>query len=223
MRSIRNPLRSSPSTRLRAKRSRDPLARHRGWAPLLIALAGSGALGCSGNAGGKSDGGSCSGGDCADAGPQPFRGCTVTFSGDFAESAFVDGGCSSITPSTDAGTDAGPDWILQLQAFSSSLQAPMVVRLDLGPSPSPGMYSNDTVTLWSAETTSPAGPMTFCNFVAGSLAVSNGSFNATVTSVDGVASGQGTAHGTLSVQQYLEASAGTNCGTSNIEIVNFAF
>jgi hypothetical protein len=143
----------------------------------------------------------------------------VAFSGDYQDRTVVNGSCAQLFPSPDAGTDAGPDWVLELQAYSAVAFAPTTVQIDLGPTPSVGTFSPTTVTAWSAQAGTPSG----CEFSAGNLAVSQGTFELTLTDLSTLAGATGVAHGTLQVQQYVQAMEGTDCGSSDEELVHFDF
>jgi hypothetical protein len=201
-----------------------PAAKPSRLAPLILALSLSGCGGPSSS----SDGGP------PDAGPGPV-GCQVTYSGDYQDHAFLDGGCALLVaaPTYDGGSvfpecsalaprapsSASPDWILQLQLPSPVIQATTTIQLDLGPAPSPGSFSASTVQRWCALAISPVG----CEFSAGSESASMGSFQLTLTSVAGLESGAGTAHGSLEVQQYVQAPSATICGASNSELIHLEF
>jgi hypothetical protein len=170
-------------------------------------------LGCSGSPQPAPDAGP------GDAGPPAFSGCSAAFSGDYEDSSSTHGSCSSLVPSPDAAADAGPSWLLQLQANSPAVQGQLSVTVDLGPTPGPGTFGSATVSSWSAVITTSVG----CLISAGSQATSQGSLQLTLTDVSGLASGMGTAHGSLRVQGYVKASEGTDCGPSNQETAEVSF
>jgi hypothetical protein len=200
-----------------------------GFATALVLVSSGWA--CSGNSASPPDAGGeeCSGAACPDAGP--FYGCVATFSGDFAETDMNSAGCAIVSPIgivldggvpygtggfADSNPDGGADWLLQVQVFSNSLEAPLVVLVDLGPTPSPGTYNADTGVDWSAviidTIPNPDGATAYCEFSAGAQSVPEGSFTADVTSIAGLDTGTGVVHGTVQVVLYTQASPGTTCG-----------
>jgi len=189
------------------------------------------AAGCSGSAA-SSDGG------VVDAGAGA-PGCHATFSGDYADTAFIDGGCALLVPApvgdggtafpecsplapgvpSGAGADGGPDWILQFQLPSSVVQATTTIQIDLGPTPSVGTFSTNTIPTWCAVAITPVG----CEFSSGSESSSVGGFTLTLSALTGLESGAAIAHGSLEVQQYVEAPSATICGSSNEEHIHLDF
>jgi hypothetical protein len=192
------------------------LRRARGLSLVLIALASALAIaGCSGD-GNTPDAGTCT--HC-DGGTTGSVGCTAKFSGDFQDSSSASAGCATLTPSPDAGTDAGPDWILQVQAYSALTQSQTVVEIDLGPTPNAGDFSSDTVFAWSSIAITPVG----CEFSAGNPSSAEGNFQMTLTSISDLDAGSATVHGSLLIHEFVQAPAGTDCGSSNQESVDLSF
>ncbi len=138
-------------------------------------------------------------------------GCTATFGGNFAETSSSDA-CASVA------VDGAGDATLALTIPTTTLPPSLKVTIDLGASPSPGSYSSDTVTSWSARGVQDVGNGV-CLYSAGTTAVPTGSFALQLT---GVAAG-GELHGTLMLTIYVLAFPGTDCGSGDIETVSIAF
>jgi hypothetical protein len=164
-----------------------------------------GITGCS-SADGSSDGG--------------VTGCSVRLSGNVTETeteAASLPACSTLRAATGGG-GAG-ETVLELQVSSTKL-AGLTVSVALGASPSPGRYSSETVSDWSAEGLSAGN--SDCAYSAGSAAVPTGSFALDLTSVTRAGPG-GSAHGTIALQTYVHAPPATDCGAGDVETVQIDF
>ena len=95
----------------------------------------------------------------------------------------------------------------------------LTVAIGLGPAPSPGTFSSETVRSWNAAGVLGRGSSD-CGLSAGSGVVPSGSFTRTLTSLD-LASG--VVHGTLDLTLYVHSPPGGDCGVSDLEGVEIAF
>jgi hypothetical protein len=141
--------------------------------------------------------------------------CLVELAGDTTEAATSVPNCASLAVSEDAGGAGG--YVLGIDARTPRV-ARLSIRVPLGPEPSPGSFSSDTIAGWSAVT-ALAGDSN-CTYAAGSDAVPKGSLTLTLTSVgtDGRA-----LHGTVDATLYVHAPFATDCGPSDVERVVVAF
>lgn len=138
--------------------------------------------------------------------------CAAQFSGNFAEVATADA-CATLT------TDGSGDTLLDLAIPSAMLAPGVSAAFGLGLSPSPGMYSSESLALWSARGVQTVGTGA-CVYNAGATAVPPGYFAMTLDSLDAVA---GAAHGSLSMTLWVLAYPGTNCGAGETEQVELQF
>ena len=143
--------------------------------------------------------------------------CHVEFSGNFAASASPPSGCGALMQSA-SGDDPG-DWLLQLTAMSDKPAAAFSADIDLGTTPLPGTFSPATVAHWQAVGETDLN----CELSAGSLSVPTGNFTLTVTDVSPLDKSPVVAHGTLHVEQYVQAPATIDCGSGNTETVDYTF
>jgi hypothetical protein len=139
--------------------------------------------------------------------PPPAIPCVATFSGNFAETANADS-CAMLASGT-----------LDLAIPTTTLAPSVMASFDLGASPSPGTYSPETVPTWSARGVQRIGGGA-CLYAAGNAAVPTGRFELVLDAVDLAA---GSAHGTLSLTQFVLAFAGTDCGASDTEQIDLQF
>lgn len=169
-------------------------------------------VGCSDDSSGAGGGGAgavSSGSDCAacsDAAPTP---CQFALAGDVSEVDTLDGGCSSLTP-----FDGG--WTLAMQIAGAS--AKENVSIDLGATPSPGVYTSDNIQTWSVAGASTQG----CVFSAGNESVPTGSFKLKLTRVDTDADASA-AHGVIDAIQAVQAPVGSTCAPGDFEEVEIVF
>jgi hypothetical protein len=146
-------------------------------------------------------------------------GCTAQFSGNMTESVNLPANCGLLSASADAGAAGG--YVLNFQMSSPEI-AGLAITVDLGPSPSPGSFSSETVTDWSALGLNTGS--TNCGYSAGSASVPSGSFTLDLTSVQGAVGGaSGTAHGTLDLEMYVHAPPATDCGLGDNEKLEVVF
>lgn len=144
-----------------------------------------------------------------DAGIAP---CTARFTGNFDETANAPD-CAKLVVGTD-GTTA-----IALTVPSAKLGTQLAISIDLGPSPTTGTFTSETVTTWKALATARVGNSA-CYYSAGSTAVPPGSFELALGSLDVPAL---TASGTLSLTQYILPFPGTTCGDSDTEHLALEF
>lgn len=154
----------------------------------------------------------CGGGSAhADAAGDAAVACTAQFSGNFAETSSSPVDCATVM--------AGSDVALGFAIESTTLVATVQVAIDLGATPSAGVYSSDTVQTWSAMAFQSIGNGG-CEYSAGSSATPTGSFTLALDAIDAAA---GTAHGTLDLVQYVLTFPGTNCGSASTESLAVTF
>ena len=144
-----------------------------------------------------------------DAAPDASTRCTAVFSGNFAETSVSDG-CAT------TGMAENGDVTLVLMVPSTTLATSVAGLFDLGPAPTPGHYSQRTVTTWRVRAPQRIGDGT-CLYAAGSMQVPQGSFDLMLTEIDAAG-----VHGTLDLTQYVLGFPGTDCGDSQTEQLSLA-
>ncbi len=144
-------------------------------------------------------------------GPDAATGCTATFTGNFAETG-VFATCAMVA----AGM---PDATLTFTVPTVTLGTSFAVTIDLGPAPSAGEYSSETVATWSARAVERVGDGP-CLYNAGNTAVPHGSFDLELDALD-VASN--TSHGMLALTVYVLAFPSIACGTGDTEMLALRF
>ena len=138
--------------------------------------------------------------------------CTATFAGGFADTTSSGGACAQLAKAS--GSD---DMLLGFAIDSNVLGAQVAISIDLGVAPATGAYSSETLATWHAvEAKSILDGA--CVYSAGSVVTPNGSFQLALAALDA-----GTAHGSLSIVQYVHAVDGANCGPSDTETIDVAF
>ena len=142
--------------------------------------------------------------------------CSAAFTGNFTETSSSGGDCPTVTAGS--GSAVG-DTALGFVVLSTTLGSPFTIAIDLGPMPSAGAYSSETVTSWSAHAALNIGGVD-CLYSAGDGSVPPGSFALSLTAID---LGAATAHGTLDVVQYVLTPPFTNCGTGTTETIALSF
>ncbi len=153
----------------------------------------------------------CGGGHTSpDAAPgaQP---CAATFTGNFSEQSMLTANCPMIA------ADPSGDQELKFAIPSPMLGTSLAVALDLGPMPSAGAFSSETIATWSVLAIQKVGAGD-CAFSAGSMAVPTGSFTLQLDAIDAT-----NAHGTLTVLAYVLALLGTDCGAGDTETIAVMF
>jgi hypothetical protein len=130
--------------------------------------------------------------------------CAVSWSGNFVESAAGPGVCPTLTRDT-----------LAFAIHSTTLDATLMIAIDLGAPPVPGTYMSSSD--WSAVAARGVG-QGVCEYAAGTDTSPGGAFTLTLDSVAG-----GTLHGTLDVLQWVQPSTGTDCGAGDTETVSITF
>ena len=139
--------------------------------------------------------------------------CRAAFFGNFGEVS--QGGSACATISTDR---ASGDIVLGFHVPTMTLDAPLVLAIDLGTSPSRGAYSPAIVQMWSAVATSSVNSA--CVYSAGTSAVPSGTFTLMLDAIDIEAR---IAHGVLTLNSYVHAFVMTDCGPSPTEAVTIRF
>ena len=160
---------------------------------------------------------------CKGGGQTPFDAgsCVATFSGNFDD---VVEAASCGTLAADSAADGGADVSLTFTLDSAVQGAPTHIDIDLGPSPSVGTFSSETVSSWSVLGINTSD----CQFSAGSASVPMGSFSLTLTALAAPLEAKEPAqpvgpHGTLTVTQYVQAPPTVDCGAGDTEQIDLDF
>jgi hypothetical protein len=142
-------------------------------------------------------------------GPAPTPLCDAEFSGNFVESVPMQANCAMVSGTT------------TLAFEIPSYQPGMIVAIDfeLGATPNPGVYSSESVAMWSATGTVMI-VNSKCIYAAGTTAVPPGAFTMMLDAID---TARGTAHGQLALQLAVLPGAETDCGMSNMETLDLTF
>jgi hypothetical protein len=140
---------------------------------------------------------------CRD-GRAPGR-CTATFSGNFAETAESPRSCATIVPGTATK--------LAVTVPSGKLDGPLVVEIDLPPTPVAGRYSPVTVPRWSAR---GSWLNKACLLAGGTGLARRGSFTLDLHAIDVAAR---TASGTLTLALPVLQMPHQGCGATMTETV----
>lgn len=139
-----------------------------------------------------------------------IAGCTATFSGNFAETSVSPANCAVVASDTDSAT-------LSFTIPVTTLDSSLAVSIGLGGAASVGNYTSQTAGSWLAIATQDIGGRQ-CFYVAGSASAPHGSFTLAIDALDG-----GTAHGRLSILQYVLAGFMAKCGQLDTETVALEF
>ena len=131
--------------------------------------------------------------------------CVATFSGNFAATSESPGGCAAFVPGTATR--------LAVQVPSEKLDGPLVVEIELGPTPVAGRYSSVTVPRWSAR---GSWLHKACLLAAGTGLARRGSFSLDVRAIDVAA---GSIDGTLVLALPVLQMPHQVCGTTMSETV----
>ena len=146
--------------------------------------------------------------------------CQLQYSGNYTGSVNDPAGCASIAPATAA--SAGT-WVLTVNshhATEGGVDLGLVVNL--GAIPATGAYTSETIGGWQLVGTT----LQTCRYSAGTLSVPSGNLTLNLSSVPApvsAAPASGVAHGTLHVEQFVQAPSGVNCGPGDTESVDLAF
>jgi len=138
--------------------------------------------------------------------------CRATYLGNYTGEVSAAGGCGTIAAATSA-----PGDLSLFVSLASKEGVTLAAELDLGSSPTPGALTSASVMSWQAV----ASANSDCEYSAGDQSVPNGNFMLTLTEVPSTAGGA--AHGTLQLQQWVQAPPGTDCGPGDVEQVNVDF
>src|ERR1700690_3131355 len=128
--------------------------------------------------------------------------CTGAFTGNFTETATM-ADCAMQSAS-----------MLQLAMPSATLATTFQIAIDLGPSPSTGTYSSETVGAWSPSASAKVGNAQ-CVYAAGNAAVPSGSFSLTLDDL--------APHGKLDMGVYVLMPPFTSCGPQMTETIALRF
>jgi hypothetical protein len=156
-------------------------------------------------------------GACDRSGPPT---CSVELSGNYIESSSSAKAC----PTLAAGVGAtNGDTLLQFKLASRALRGDFTMRLDLGRTPTPGVYNSGTTDLWSATGTKLVAPGGACVYQASNNTTPTGDFVLDLAAIDRTA-----AHGTLTVRMFVLARAAdngtqTDCGPGTTERLQLRF
>jgi hypothetical protein len=138
--------------------------------------------------------------------------CTAIFGGGFTETDNT----ASVCPTLGSATGSS-DLLLDFTIDSRVLGAQMLVSIDLGPTPTTGEFSSETITSWHAVGARSIGNGG-CVYSAGDQVVPTGSFTLTLTAIEAT-----TAHGSAAFEEYVHALDGTNCGPADVETLMLGF
>src|SRR5262249_9171691 len=134
--------------------------------------------------------------------------CGVELTGNFTESSSSPAACPTLAPD-----DTGHQ-VLKFSVPSTTLATSFAITIDLGPTPSAGNYSSETLTAWNALAIEEVGSGE-CIFRPGAPAVPTGSFTLALDST--------APHGTVRILNYVLALLGTNCGAGDTETLQVGF
>jgi hypothetical protein len=129
--------------------------------------------------------------------------CTGAFTGNFTATATM----------ADCATQAAG--VLQLAMPSTTLATTFQIAIDLGATPSTGMYAPGIVATWSASASATVGNAQ-CVYSAGNAAVPSGSFSLTVDDAEAP-------HGKLDLLLYVLMPPFTDCGPQMTESMTLTF
>lgn len=148
--------------------------------------------------------------------------CAVTYSGNFADSAFEPVGCATLVADTAGFAAPGAANVLAIDSTKPD-GVEMALRIVLPIPPSRGVFTPESVTRWSAVGYRAGGG---CRFAAGSHSTPEGGFTLRIDSIEGEGAGA-RAHGRLHVDQYVQARVlaafGADCGPGDTEQVDVVF
>ena len=139
--------------------------------------------------------------------------CVASFSENFTESWAGPTNCATID--TANGNDGHTT--LRFAIPSRTIDAPFMISIDLGESPSPGTYTAQNLTTpWSADALHEF-EMTSCLYHAGTATVPPSTFTLVLDAMDPHA------HGKLDMVLYVLSRPYTYCGETNIEHLALTF
>ena len=121
--------------------------------------------------------------------------CTATFTGNFDETSASAADCPTIQPGGLVAADVALDVEIAIATIGTSIG----ITIDLGPDPTPGTYSSETTTQWSALAVGRVATGA-CIYSAGGTSVPAGNFT---LALDGIDADRSAGHGTLDVLQYV--------------------
>ncbi|HEY1811445.1 MAG TPA: hypothetical protein VGG74_03760 [Kofleriaceae bacterium] len=136
--------------------------------------------------------------------------CDAVFGGNFSLSEQLPADCAMLSNGSGGTT-------LSIDVAAPPIGSDVAIQIVLG-QPSPGAYSSETVTQWTATSTQVMSGASRCYYVAGADSTPPGTFAMTLSAV-----GSATAHGRLSLELAVLAEAGTNCGSDNLESLQLEF
>lgn len=128
--------------------------------------------------------------------------CTAEFGGNFTDRVRAASAC----PTFEGG-------VLAFAVDSSVLGAQALAEFELGDAAPPGLYSSQTVASWHFVEARSIGDGA-CVYSAGDQVTPHGSFTLDLYALD---------HGRLTVDQYVHAVDGTDCGASDLEHILVEF
>jgi hypothetical protein len=151
--------------------------------------------------------------------PDALVGCQTVLGGNLSESV---SSASCATLAAGAGSTEG-DTLLHLVIKPAQLDAPLDITVDLGPTPTPGVYNSGSTALWSAMSERNVAPGGACLYLAGNSATPTGYFHLDLSSIDAT-----TGHGALSLTLFVLARTAddgtqTDCGPGTTEDVELRF
>lgn len=152
-------------------------------------------------------------------GPGPLSsGCRVTYTGNYTDTVSQSSSCVTLLPPiTVLGVTSG--WTLQFVSTSQRAGVTLQGSIDLGSDPAPGSFSSSTVMHWQAVSLSNSN----CAYVASNMATPQGNFALELTTVAGLDGLSPTVHGTLHLEQYVQAPPATPCGPGDVQTSDVQF
>ncbi len=157
---------------------------------------------------------------CTDPPPDAPAGCQVELSGNLIESTTSTTSCPTLAPG--AGSTEG-DTVLKFTVTSQVLGSDFTIDLDLGKTPTPGLYTSGTTALWNAMGVKLVSPGGACVFLAGNNSTPSGYFTLELATIDQVS-----AHGELRLTLFVlprtaDDGTQTDCGPGTTEDVQIQF
>ncbi len=147
-------------------------------------------------------------------------GCTAILTGNVAETTTSFEVCPQLQPGV--GKSSGHTMIDFV--VPSSILGPLAVRIDLGATAMPGLYSTETTRTWSAIAVENVPVRGSCIFTAGDESVPMGYFALNLDAIEGAS----TAHGSLALAMAVLPFASdqgdqSDCGSNTTEALAVRF
>jgi hypothetical protein len=148
--------------------------------------------------------------------------CLLQYSGNYAGAVSEAAGCATVAPAT---TASAGTWVLAFNsthAVTGGVDLGLVINL--GAFPATGLYTSETIGGWQAV----GSTLQTCRYSGGTMSIPGGNMTLNLASIPppsgpGASPGSGVAHGTVHVEQFVQAPSGVNCGPGDIESFDLAF